>query len=252
MILEELEKNWQMFAEADALWSILTHPEKQNGKWELKEFLNTGNLEVDKLMDEIDRSNLLGSHHGVLDFGCGVGRLSQAFARHFERVDGLDIAQSMIDFANRINQFPDSCHYHTNPANSLSIFEDNRFDLIYSNIVLQHMSPIYAKEYLREFFRITKQGGLVVFQLPSHKKFELRLAKRRSYLPWFKSFFVRTRFYEYKVKTGDAVAVMEMNGVARSELIKFLHEVGFVIHKVRRDFSTGSNWISYQYWLMKV
>ena len=39
--------------------------------------------------------------------------------------------------------------------------------LVYSNIVLQHIHPHYSKQYLKEFLRVLKPGGMLVFQLPS-------------------------------------------------------------------------------------
>jgi hypothetical protein len=43
------------------------------------------------------------------------------------------------------------------------------FQLIYSNIVLQHVLPDVAVSYLHEFFRLLEPDGLLVFQLPSHR-----------------------------------------------------------------------------------
>jgi hypothetical protein len=50
------------------------------------------------------------------------------------------------------------------------MFPDATFDLVHSCIVLQHIEPLYTKEYLREFLRVTRPGGTVVFQLPSHPR----------------------------------------------------------------------------------
>ncbi len=47
----------------------------------------------------------------ALDFGCGVGRLTQALARHFNIVDGVDIAPSMIELANQFNRSGGRCRY---------------------------------------------------------------------------------------------------------------------------------------------
>src|SRR5262249_5547329 len=45
---------------------------------------------------------------------------------------------------------------------------DAAFDLVYSNVVLQHMEPEYSARYIHEFTRILAPGGVAVFQLPSH------------------------------------------------------------------------------------
>src|ERR1700682_912533 len=56
--------------------------------------------------------SVLGDRH--LDFGCGVGRLTQGPASYFASVRGVDIAPSMIELAKRHNRYPDVCHYDLN------------------------------------------------------------------------------------------------------------------------------------------
>lgn len=62
-------------------------------------------------------------------------------------------------------------------------FVDGSFDLVYSNIVLQHVPDRRAIEsYIAEFCRIVRPGGLVAFQLPSHIPVIYRLQwQRRPY-----------------------------------------------------------------------
>ena len=43
--------------------------------------------------------------------------------------------------------------------------------LLRRHVVLQHMKPEFAKAYLREFARILKPNGVLVFQLPSEPSF---------------------------------------------------------------------------------
>jgi 2-polyprenyl-3-methyl-5-hydroxy-6-metoxy-1,4-benzoquinol methylase len=57
----------------------------------------------------------LGEQHGrALDFGCGVGRLTQALATHYDKVDGVDISWEMINLARRHNQHGDRVKYFAN------------------------------------------------------------------------------------------------------------------------------------------
>jgi SAM-dependent methyltransferase len=102
----------------------------------------------------------------ALDFGCGVGRLTQALAPHFVRVYGVDIAPSMIEQAEILNRHGENCRYLLNQSSDLSLFPDAMFDFIYSQIVLQHMAPRYALKYVAEFLRVLRPGGVAVFQLP--------------------------------------------------------------------------------------
>ena len=74
----------------------------------------------------------------------------------------------MIERANTLNQFADRCRYHVNDRDDLALFPDGVFDLIYSDIVLQHIAPEFGAGYVQEFARVLAPGGVVVFQLPSH------------------------------------------------------------------------------------
>jgi SAM-dependent methyltransferase len=169
MELKELQKNWNEFGSSDPLWAILTLPEKRNGKWQLHDFFQTGEQEIANLLHDVQRLGLPLRHGRALDFGCGVGRLTQALCGHFEHCCGIDIAPSMIKLANKYNRHSPRCSYILNEADDLSIFADNHFDFIYTTIVLQHMEPRYSRKYIEEFLRILAPAGVLVFQIPSER-----------------------------------------------------------------------------------
>jgi ubiquinone/menaquinone biosynthesis C-methylase UbiE len=167
MDLWEVQKNWTIFGQEDPLWGILTDPSKKGNKWDPQDFFLTGKNEIDALFDIINKLNVPISYGKVLDFGCGVGRLTQAFASRFEECYGVDIASTMIENANKFNKFGERCKYFINESDNLLLFNNNFFDFIYSKIVLQHMEPKYSKKYIKEFLRVLKPGGMLIFQVPS-------------------------------------------------------------------------------------
>jgi len=167
MDLAELQKNWDEFGRVDPLWAILTWPEKRRGKWATSEFFQTGIEEIGQLFRCIESLGVRLQKRTALDFGCGVGRLTQALSPHFDKCHGVDIAPSMIELARKYNQYGTKCEYHVNETDGLPLFENESFDLVYSKIVLQHMRPEYATNYVREFVRLLAAGGILAFQLPS-------------------------------------------------------------------------------------
>jgi SAM-dependent methyltransferase len=167
MNLEELRANWNELGSTDPLWAILSVPEYKGNRWRVEEFFRTGKAAVADLLGRIgDPLGLPMEHDRALDFGCGVGRLTQALADHFDHVDGVDIAPSMIESARHYNGAGQRCSYHLNERADLAIFENSSFDFVLSEIVLQHMRPEYALRYVGELVRVLRPGGLLIFQVP--------------------------------------------------------------------------------------
>lgn len=167
--LDQVASVWEAHAQADPLWAVLSEPDRSGRRWDLPSFLATG---VDQVEKSLGRFSELGGQFAdldtALDFGCGVGRLSQPLAKHFARVVGIDISPTMIAAATELNQHLDRVEYRVNDQPDLAFLPDDSVSLVYSHITLQHMNPSLAVEYLREFFRVVKPGGGVIFQIPSH------------------------------------------------------------------------------------
>jgi SAM-dependent methyltransferase len=161
--LVELKHHWDELGKANPYWAILTGSQK----WELDQFFLSGDIEVARVMRYLEQLGLHVRRQRALDFGCGVGRLTQALCSHFFRCDGVDIAPSMIGEANHLNRFQERCRYHVNDAAGLPLFAESTFDFLYSNIALQHIPPTDAIRYIRDFVRVLNDGGVAVFQMPS-------------------------------------------------------------------------------------
>lgn len=169
MKLEDLQKEWDLLGQKDPLWAVLSHADKAGNRWDLNEFLATGREEIRVILSRMRNLGLETGRYRALDFGCGVGRLSQALCEPFREVTGIDIAASMIAEAGRINRFGARCRYLVNTAGDLGLLQDGQFDFVLSRIVLQHMNPGLSRRYIQEFFRVLAAGGVAVFQLPSHR-----------------------------------------------------------------------------------
>jgi len=165
-LLRQVEKTWEYLANDDPLWAICTDPQRKGGRWDISEFKASGEGEIQTVLEYISKLGVnLDFAGSALDFGCGVGRLTQPLGKRFRSCCGVDISPSMIEHAGRLNQPLDRCRFVVNNRAELRIFDDNHFSFIYSNIVLQHMPPKLSKGYLKEFVRVLKPGGLLVFQV---------------------------------------------------------------------------------------
>ena len=83
MDLKELQKNWDAWGKLDPLWAILSLPGKEGSRWDKKEFFETGEEEIDQILHYVQSLGVTLSHRQAMDFGCGAGRLAQAFVQTF-------------------------------------------------------------------------------------------------------------------------------------------------------------------------
>lgn len=280
--LKAVQETWDHLGRRDPLWAVLTNPGKQGGGWDPEEFFATGLSEIEELLEAV--GDLLPGRRRALDFGCGVGRLSRALAEHFDRVDGVDVAPSMVALAEEhaaARQAParaaERCTFHLNQRPDLRLFDDGTFDLVYSNITLQHMRTGLAREYMAELLRVLVPGGIAVFQLPV----DLRRSRLKKWLserlPWLIPWLQRLRrklrrraprwvyrLYRRTFKpdepipedlpdpADDPVAPdeprMEMHGLPVSEVAATLEKAGGRIRRIETWGDVGSeDWPSYRY-----
>ena len=263
MDLKELQKHWNLFGKRDPLWAILTWNDKRDKKWNPDEFFETGKQEIKSVMEYVQKLGLLQQRGRALDFGCGVGRLTQALADYFDAVVGIDIAPSMVKLAKQYNRFGARCVYHVNSEDNLRLFPDQEFHFIYTNIVLQHMKPEYAKSYIKEFLRVLKPQGVLIFQLPSRILTAPRRAEASNGVApvvesvGIKGFIKRhvpELFWRWYVDLKYAVRepVMETYGIERSEVEEFLKSNGARIVDVVKDASVAEhNWEGFRYCVTK-
>ncbi len=88
MHIKELKVQWDKFGRTEPLYAILTCHGKEGNKWGLDEFFEMGEKEIDDLMSYIGSLGLVFPRGTALDFGCGVGRLTQALSSYFNQVCG--------------------------------------------------------------------------------------------------------------------------------------------------------------------
>lgn len=100
--------------------------------------------------------------HSILKYSCGAGVLTEKVADYYDHTSGVDIAPSMIKFANEKNS-KEKYSYFLNQKNDLSLFEKDKYDYVCSFIIPQHMQPKFAKNYILEFIRIVNPRAIVHF-----------------------------------------------------------------------------------------
>jgi len=241
--LKALRKHWDLFASRDPLWAILTHPDRKGSRWDTREFFETGVWEIGRSLEQVEALHPLPRKRRALDFGCGVGRLTQPLAQHFEEVYGVDISASMIQQAKDFNQHGSRCQYVLNQRDDLRIFADEHFDFIYSNITLQHMPPRYSRRYIAEFLRVLAPGGALLFQIPSKTRDAGSKIGRAT----------RTFYYRFLWDLlHPDTPYMGMYGVSNVEVVRLIGRNGGRLIHAAPDPAAEPEWEGYRYLVTRI
>jgi ubiquinone/menaquinone biosynthesis C-methylase UbiE len=172
----------------------------------------------------------------ALDFGCGVGRLTRAMARHFSHCPGIDVAETMIEQATRLNP-GSACTFLVNESDDLGRFEDSTFDFVYSALVLQHLPTVEViRRFIAEFLRVLKPDGLLAFRMPPRSlRNKLRLRTRADAALRAAGFDQRMLYERLNL-----VPVMQMQCIPEEGVLAYLHLLGAAVLEVQRGrFEVG-------------
>lgn len=223
--LNEIHRQWEALAADDPYWAISTERKKGN-RANLDEFWASGREAVTFLLARLDQLGLQVDRGGrAIDFGCGVGRVTQALAEIFPECVGVDSSSAMLDKARAFNRFPDRCRYLLNTRSDLALLDDDSFDLVFSTAVLQHMPTRYQLRYLAEMVRILRPTGALVVHLqaprggPPFKLLQeaMRIRARLS---------IRTRLRRLRGVITSREPRMEMYGIGERRVGRAIGRVG--------------------------
>jgi 2-polyprenyl-3-methyl-5-hydroxy-6-metoxy-1,4-benzoquinol methylase len=97
----------------------------------------------------------------ILDFGCGWGRIIRFFLRDVnpENLWGIDCRPDLIQVCKETSKW---CNFNVNNVLPPTSFLENKFDLIYCFSVFSHLAENIHKQWLEEFSRILRPGGVFI------------------------------------------------------------------------------------------
>ncbi len=258
--LDAHRRDWEDLAALDVYWSILSDPAKRHGAWEEDEYLQSGIAEINA---KLARAAQLGHEPAwgdALDFGCGAGRLTQALGRYFERAVGVDVAAAMIAAAERLRGSVENCTFVLNDEPHLRVFDECSFDLVFTTIVLQHLrSRGDIRTYVREFLRVARPGGLIIFQLPSSIPVRHRVQLRGRMYRLLRTLGVQPSMLYRRlglqpirmqfIPTAEVTALIERSGgsVLAVDETPVNGVVSAVYYATKRDAPSGSGSATHQY-----
>jgi SAM-dependent methyltransferase len=238
--IQDLQDTWDRLGREDPMWAVASNRDR----WSREEFFASGEAEIAEAMAYVESLGLELERRRALDFGCGLGRLTRALGDRYEETVGVDIAPSMTRAATELNADRRNVSFVVNDRPGLDALESGSFDLVFSNITLQHMAPELAARYIESFMRVVSDRGLVLFQLPSERRAEesglgARLRRARRQGP--------RRTLRALTRRLSPQPTMEMHCIPREEVVRLVEDAGGTVRDVRANQNAGELYESFYY-----
>jgi SAM-dependent methyltransferase len=223
-MLARIAKAWQAFGDSEPHWSVLTNDAflQRNIGANLAAFYESGATDSDQAVAFLMRNRIdPSSVRRVVDYGCGVGRLTMALARRFPAAHGIDVSASHIAHARRYAADHGIGNVEFTRIVGLQDLDAlDSIDFIYSRIVLQHNPPPVIAAILRMLFKSLAPGGCALFQVPTY-------------------------YHGYRFACEDYLSrpapQMEMNAIPQRVVFAIARDCGCDVLEVREDNGTGSD-----------
>jgi ubiquinone/menaquinone biosynthesis C-methylase UbiE len=162
-----MREDWNERAKNDAFYYIASW----NEKWDPASFFLSGEHDYQVLAEPILAKGFDPTGKEMLEVGCGVGRMTQAFARRFARVHGLDISAEMLDQARRFHGNQENINWLLGDGSGFPMIASGTVDFVFSYITLQHVpTESLVLGYVQEIMRVLKPGGICLFQFNSRQQ----------------------------------------------------------------------------------
>ncbi|MDP3999621.1 MAG: class I SAM-dependent methyltransferase [bacterium] len=165
--LEQVGAIWDSKAKKNARYFVNTkHPKgtdvnefdiRESGQSDYEKYI-AGDSLIAHIVEGADKSQ-------ALEIGCGIGRMTEFFPRHFNQVVATDISAEMLNSAKK--RLIDSLKVEFRLTDGKTIEAvPNSFDLAFSYQTLQHLptKEILADK-LQEIYRTLKPGGIAKLHL---------------------------------------------------------------------------------------
>jgi SAM-dependent methyltransferase len=125
--------------------------------------------------------DLLPEGHTLAEIGCGDGEMLEALAPRYRRLIGFEVAPSRLKRAQkRLSASPSVDLRIANVDDGIPL-ESGTADVTLCMAVIEHVFNVYGL--VDELFRITKPGGIGLFQVPNVGYIRHRLTFLRGNLP---------------------------------------------------------------------
>jgi len=186
-------------------------------------FWETGRAMVAMVVGKVAERSGQTRWHRALDFGCGIGRLTQALGAYADHVVGIDVSPTMIERAKAANRLGERCNYIVNSAAELDQLGSRSFDLVMSLITIQHLEEWLGRAMLQALADQVAPQGVLAVQVPVAQH---AVGGGPA---------LRHRIWSAATRT----PTMEMHAYPESDVLELLHASGLEVLTVFDDRGVG-------------
>ena len=232
-MVERIKVYWSGRGETDAEFSVRTNAKFTAEKIDAhrNEFYQSGEKDFDTIKAFFHRTgHSVENVRSAIDLGCGVGRVSAALARRFDRVIGVDISPGHLKKAEAWFKEQSLTNGTFAHLSELAVIDNlPSVDLFYSLIVLQHNPPPMMLELLKRSLNRVNVGGYALFQLPTY---------RSDYR------FVWDEYFTTEPK-------MEMHSLPQRYVFAALQNAGFTLLECHQDSRASARHMSHTFFAQR-
>ena len=218
-----IKSEWEKLGQIDPYWSTITQPQYHLDQFEAnrQQFYDSGKHITDLYLAALRRNNINPSLiQTCLEFGCGVGRVTQHLASITPKIIAVDISVGLIQIAKEqiIKEGIENVEFITlsDPRN---LFQLPNIDAILSVITLQHNPPPVIAWTLKNLLAKLNPNGVAFIQIPTY---------RNGYL------FEVERYLQTAPPN-----TLEMHFLPQQDVFRVIDIAGCVCLEVREDSMVG-------------
>lgn len=219
----KIKTAWEHMGEETAHYSVLSNdvflPDNLHDS--IDSFWASGEPEASQAIRALNQYGTGNPSEKVcVEYGCGVGRVTVSFAKHFKTVHAYDISRNHLKLARARarEEAATNIVFHECAKDFRVAIEP--CDFFYSVIVLQHNPPPVIVELLRLALNALNPGGVAMFQVPTY--------------------IVGYRFNLKEWLAADHGLDMQMHCVAQESVLDLIAATGCCLLGLREDGWTGA------------
>lgn len=223
-LLAHTERVWTQLGDSEPHWSVISAERFRQNELDAhrNEFYDSGRGDVHTFNAFLARNGVGASGlHKVLEYGCGLGRVTRFLAAQFAAVEAFDISPSHLRQAEEYLQrsgLQNVALKRVRALNDIGTAVD--LDAVFCVIVLQHNPPPVIVAVLQRLLARLRPGGVAYFQVPTHAT------------------DYRFRLDDY-LAHGLAANHVEMHYVPQRRIFEIAHQAQCQVLEVREDDWVG-------------